>query len=183
MWLNNSGETQDVVTSLAIKKYGLIDYVEGLSLRTLKNLNGICSSTAIWDSHGVEKGSYYLEAVISDDSGNILDRKILDLCLSFGDVNVELVTGGFGISADIRNNGNENDTNVHWSISFDGKFVILDGYKEGIIPVLLADESKRVKSGFIFGFGDSTITIYAGGTLKELNCFLIGPFVISLEEP
>jgi len=182
MWLNNPGEMRDIVTSLAVKKYGPIDYVDGLSLRTLKNVNGVSSSTVIWETIGVEKGSYYLEAVISDNYGNILDRKILDLCLSFGDVTVELVTGGFGVSADVRNNGTENETDIHWSTSVDGKIVIFDGYKEGIIPVLLADESSKVKSGFIFGFGDAMITVYAGGSLKELSCFLIGPFVISLKE-
>jgi len=72
---------------------------------------------------------------------------------------VEVITGGFGIKAIIRNNGNENATNVNWDISIDGGIVFLGRNKQGTIPIIYADNSAMAKSPIVFGFGKTVITV------------------------
>jgi len=74
MRLNNSGETQDVVVSIIIKQYGSDEIVDGLPLRSLKNVVGDASLTTEWDSNGAETGYYYAEAILTDTGGNMLDK-------------------------------------------------------------------------------------------------------------
>jgi len=81
MWLNNSGETQDVVVSTVIKQYGSNEVVNGLPLRSLKNLVGDASLTAEWDSGGTAPGNYYAEVILTDTAGNMLDKKVATITL------------------------------------------------------------------------------------------------------
>jgi len=74
MRLNNSGETQDVVVSIIIKQYGSDEIVDGLPLRSLKNVVGDASLTTEWDSNGAETSYYYAEAILTDTAGNMLDK-------------------------------------------------------------------------------------------------------------
>lgn len=75
IWLNNSGETQGVTISIVIKQYGSDETVDGLPLRSLKNLGGDASFTAEWDSSSTEPGYYYAEVILTDTAGNMLDKK------------------------------------------------------------------------------------------------------------
>ena len=79
--LNNSGETQDVVVSTVIKQYGSNEVVDGLPLRSLKNLVGDASLTAEWDSGGTAPGTYYAEVILTDTAGNMLDKKVATITL------------------------------------------------------------------------------------------------------
>jgi hypothetical protein len=81
MRLNNSGETQDVVVSTVIKQYGSNEIVNGLPLRSLKNLVGDASLTAEWDSGGTAPGNYYAEVILTDTAGNMLDKKVATITL------------------------------------------------------------------------------------------------------
>lgn len=75
IWLNNSGEAQDVIVSQVIKEYSSGEIVDDLPLRSLKSLIGDASFTAEWDSSGTEPGYYYAEVTLVDTAGNILDKK------------------------------------------------------------------------------------------------------------
>jgi hypothetical protein len=81
MWLNNSGETQDVVVSTVIKQYGSDEIVAGLPLRSLKNLVGDASLTTEWDTSGTEPGYYYAEVTLADTAGNMLNSKRVAITL------------------------------------------------------------------------------------------------------
>jgi len=74
MCLNNSGETQDVVVSSVIKQYGTDEVIEGLPIRSLKDFVGEGSYSAVWSTGDAETGYYYAEAILTDTSGNILDK-------------------------------------------------------------------------------------------------------------
>lgn len=73
--LNNSGETQDIVAGLVIKRYGSDVIIDGLPLRLLRNLSGDASLSVEWDIGNTEPGYYYVEATITDTMGNILDKE------------------------------------------------------------------------------------------------------------
>jgi glucose/arabinose dehydrogenase len=88
----------------------------------------------------------YLEKIESTESVNL---------------QIEVITGGFGVTAFIRNNGNVNATNVSWDISIDGGIVLLGRNKQGTISIIYPDKSVTVKSPIVFGFGKPVITVSA----------------------
>lgn len=81
MWLNNSGETQDVIVSTVIKQRGSDEIIAGLPLRSLRSLVGDASVTAEWDNSGTEPGYYYAEVALADTAGNVLDKKTLGVAI------------------------------------------------------------------------------------------------------
>jgi len=89
MWLNNSGETQDVIVSLVIKQYGSDEIIEGLPVRPLKDFVGEGSYSAEWSTDDAELGYYYLEATLTDTSGNVLDRKTVGFGIQFPEAEEE----------------------------------------------------------------------------------------------
>jgi hypothetical protein len=74
LWLNNSGDTQDVIVNAEVQTLGG-EVVDGLLLRSLKGLTGTASFSLRWDSAGFEPGYYTIEATIKDSAGEVLDRQ------------------------------------------------------------------------------------------------------------
>lgn len=74
MCLNNSGETQDIIVSSVIKQHGRDEIIEGLPIRSLKDFAGEGSYSTVWSTGDAETGYYYAEAILTDTSGNILDK-------------------------------------------------------------------------------------------------------------
>ncbi len=95
---------------------------------------------------------------------------------------LQLTSGGFGITADVKNTDVENITDLKWSITVDGNIVFLGGYKEGNIPIIRPGETYTIKSGLVLGFGSADITINVAGVTKKASCFLFGPFVLSISD-
>jgi hypothetical protein len=98
-WLKNSGQEQDVVVSMVIKQYGSDETIASLPLRTLKELAGDASISAVWDSAGVEPGGYLAEVTLTDSLGNLLDNKRVAISL------VEELAEGEPLSWDINEDG------------------------------------------------------------------------------
>jgi hypothetical protein len=74
LWLNNSGQAQDVIVSAVVKADSSGELVDGLLLHSLKNLQGPASFSCQWNSSGFAPGHYYVEAALKSTDGNILDR-------------------------------------------------------------------------------------------------------------
>jgi uncharacterized repeat protein (TIGR01451 family) len=55
--------------------------VDGLPLRSLKNLTGVSSFSYPWDSGGFDPGQYIVEAEVRDGQGNLLDQAMTDFML------------------------------------------------------------------------------------------------------
>jgi len=72
---------------------------------------------------------------------------------------IEVINGGIGINAIIRNKGEINLTNVTWSIELDGGLIILGKTGSGEIPLLLPDQTTTVEIPLVFGFGKTPITV------------------------
>jgi hypothetical protein len=84
--LRNSGDEQDIIASIAIKRYDTGELVDGLPLRSLKNIAGNASVSMEWDSINAELGYYKAEATLMDDNGNILDRDEIGFTLQLNNI-------------------------------------------------------------------------------------------------
>jgi len=72
---------------------------------------------------------------------------------------IEVISGGIGVNAIIRNNGDTNATNLTWSIQLDGGFILLGKTGSGEISLLKPDQTTTVEIPFVFGFGKTIITV------------------------
>lgn len=89
-----------------------------------------------------------------------------------------------GIIMIIKNIGNSNCTNVKWSISFDGGFILLSRYTSGTISCIPPGENVAIHS-LIFGFGRTIITVSvesAEGSSDWVSCrsLIFGIFIMIL---
>jgi hypothetical protein len=95
-------------------------------------------------------------------------------------ISVESVSGGFGVSAVIKNTGTADATNVPWSIDLAGRLILVGSHAEGTISSLSPGDSETVKIGFVLGIGKATLTVTAGGATQTAEVTVLGPFVIGL---
>jgi len=91
-----------------------------------------------------------------------------------------VIKGGLGVSAEIKNIGTTNVTNINWSITLDGKFIFLGKTKSNIIPSLTVGEMVTVKD-FVFGFGKTGINVTAGPAVANKTGTAILFFVLGVK--
>ena len=81
LWLNNSGEPQDVLFEAMIRSDATDEVVDGLPLRLLSSVEGLVTYFDQWDTTGYPPGSYIIEGVLRDTEGSILDRALAEVSL------------------------------------------------------------------------------------------------------
>ena len=74
---------------------------------------------------------------------------------------VEVISGGIGISAIIRNTGSENATNVSWNIQTDGGLLLIGKEASGVIPRIFPDNTASISIPLVFGFGKTQVRVTA----------------------
>ena len=89
------------------------------------------------------------------------------------------LAGGFGVKANVCNEGSEAAENVPWSVDLTG-LVFVGKHSEGTIDTLNPGESVTVGPGLVFGFGPTTITANVGGTTATASGFVLGPLVLGV---
>ena len=77
------------------------------------------------------------------------------------ELEIQTISGGFGVKAVIANVGDIDATDVDWSIALEGGLIILGGEKTGTEASIPAGETANIASGLVFGFGKPTITVMA----------------------
>jgi hypothetical protein len=97
-------------------------------------------------------------------------------------INIQSVSGGFGVSAEISNDGTADASNVEWKMTFDAPLMILPsgGETSGTISSLTVGTSETVSSGLVLGFGGATITVTADGASQQRSGFVLGPLVLNV---
>ena len=106
------------------------------------------------------------------------NKDIYYMSLPIAIINIESISGGFGVSAVLTNVGTADAIDVQWSIKLDG-LVFLGSSKEGPIDILVG-EKVTVKTGLVFGLGAVTITVTCGGATKTADGTILGPLIIGL---
>jgi hypothetical protein len=94
-------------------------------------------------------------------------------------IEIGAISGGFGITAELRNTGIVNATNVNWTVTLKG-LVIFGKVKTGTIPQIAVDAAQKIKTGLILGLGTINITVNTADAEKTATAFLLGPFVLDV---
>ena len=121
-----------------------------------------------------DKGEHTVYYYSVDNEGNEEDEK--STSFTIGDpCYIELeISGGFGVTVVVKNTGEEDFTDVEWSIILDGGFIILGKETSGKVDIP-AGESVEIKSSLILGIGLGilteipTITVNAGCAEKTTS--------------
>jgi hypothetical protein len=96
-------------------------------------------------------------------------------------IEIGAITGGFGgITAEIKNVGAAEASNVAWSISLKGGLVLLGRETTGTFTKIMPGFAPKAKTGFVFGFGSVDILVTAGELEKTATAMLIGPFLLNV---
>lgn len=167
-------------------------YINGEVVKTETN-----NKTISFDSHPILLGAEY-EFDILDYffSGKIDEVRIYNKALSKSEIlnlyynpngnqsviEIEKITGSFGISAKIINTGSGIGKNISCSINVSGFIIISGNYTQDFIGVLEAGASVTIKSKNLIGIGPITITIQVADISKKATAFLLGPLVLRVNE-
>lgn len=85
-------------------------------------------------------------------------------------IEITSIYGGLGISADIKNVGTGDATNVTWTMTVTGGFLgFINRAKSDVIPNLPVGVTEPVKSGILFGLGPIAITVTAGAAKETAS--------------
>jgi len=129
-----AGDGMDVIVDASIRRFSSGEFVAGLLLEDLADLEGPASFSISWNP-GDETGHYFVQVELRDQSGLVLDRKTDDFLLGeveceIIDYDVSLVDGRLeGLSMVVSNQGTRN-------LSGAGVFVIRDESGTMIAEVL-----------------------------------------------
>jgi hypothetical protein len=97
-------------------------------------------------------------------------------------IEIGTIAGGFGsITAEIRNAGAGDATNVPWTITLDGGLVFLGKETTGTFLKIMPGFAPKAKTTFLFGFGTIDIHVTAGDVEKTATAKLLGPFVVNIQ--
>jgi PKD repeat protein len=143
----------------------------------------------LWDfgdgSHGAsstpfhvyeESGIYTVTLTVTDSEDKVKTSTATVTVDAAGSTSVEIkdVRGGLLVTAVIK----AGDTPADWTITVDGS-VFFGGEASGTIP---ANMQASVKLPISIGFGKVDITVTANGVQDKYSAFMIGPFVINVQE-
>jgi len=79
--------------------------------------------------------------------------------LKINGLDIEVINGGIGIKAILRNIGDTNATNIKWDIQLEGGLILIGKKSSGEISLLRPDQTTAIEIPLTFGFGKTTITV------------------------
>jgi hypothetical protein len=96
-------------------------------------------------------------------------------------IQIETISGGFGITAEISNTGVVDATLVTWTISLQG-LILFGQSNSGTIFSIDAGDSVGISTGFLFGLGPIDILVTAADAEKKATALLLGPFIFNVKD-
>ena len=131
------------------------------------------------DTTGLNIGSYTFGIYIESNGGNGTFTVAVTVVGGAAEIEIE-ISGGFGVTATIKNVGNVDAVGVEWSITFDGGFILCPsgGTSNGTIDIPAGEEfSVKV---FVLGFGNTVITVTVNDVEKTADGFVLLFFVLGV---
>lgn len=129
----------------------------------------------------LEEGDYPVKVKAQDNHGleSAWSDAITVHILVGVQIEIGAISGGLKITAEIKNTGTVNSSDINWSITLDG-LVFFGQAKSGTLPTITSGESLDVSTGLVFGLGSVGITVSAADIEKTATAFLLGPFVLKI---
>jgi len=137
----------------------------------------IAEATHTWNA----SGDYTVKVKAKDDLGmeSGWSDPITVHVEASSHIEIGEITGGFGsVTAEVKNTGAGEASNVPWSISLKDGLVLLGRETTGTLTKIQPGFSPQIKTGFLLGIGKVTITVTADEVEKTVSAFLLGPLVL-----
>lgn len=97
-------------------------------------------------------------------------------------IEIGTISTGFGsITAEIKNVGAADASNVSWSITLNGGVILLGRETTGTFVEIMPGAAPEVKTRFVFGFGAVSIFVTANEVEKTATAWLFGPFFLNVQ--
>jgi len=143
-----------------------MEFVEELNIgyRTSQLFEGLTEVSAVWED--VRNGNsdiYY-------GTASTVQAPVIE---------IESISGGFGMKISVVNSGTAEGSDIDWSITFDGG-VFVGSETSGTISSLAPGASTTIKTGLILGFGATEVTITVGGMTQKTSAKAFLFFVLGL---
>ena len=154
----NNGNVYLVISDDAGATWGAPEKVNDVDGTVVEEENSIDIHPAgiVWtDNRDENKDIYYRAGVASPE------------------ITIGTISGGVGVSAEIKNVGTAAATDVQWSIDLEGGLVLVGAHADGTISTLADGASQTVKIGFVLGFGGVTIKVTANGASKSADATVL----------
>jgi hypothetical protein len=104
--------------------------------------------------------TYYWQIRAWDCYGEYAVGSLWSFTSEIPKIEIGLINGGLGrVTSIITNPGFKEINNVNWLISLNGGLIISGKESEGMFSFIDSGEDKSIKSGFIIGFGPTTVTV------------------------
>jgi len=125
-------------------------------------------------------GDYPVKVKAKDNNGleSVWSDEITIHIIEGPQIEIGTISGGLKITAEIKNTGMVNASDINWTITIQG-LVLFGQEKSGTLLALSVNNSIDVSTGLVFGLGSVGITVTAADVEKTATAFLLGPFVLN----
>ena len=126
-------------------------------------------------------GDYQVKAKAKDNNGleGAWSDSVTIHIIIAPQIEIGMISGGLKITAEIKNTGIINATDVNWTIALKG-LVLFGKENIGSIPKIVPGFAPTISTGLVFGFGTVDITVRAADAEKTATAFLLGPFILNI---
>jgi hypothetical protein len=109
-----------------------------------------------------ESGTYTVALTISDGANSDSEVKVNYISVLRGELEIGDITGGLmKVNAEIKNVGETEVTGVNWSITIDGKLILLGKEDSGVLSSITAGKTIIISDKPILGFGKIQLLVLA----------------------
>jgi chitodextrinase len=117
------------------------------------------TATGQYPTHSFkEPGVYTVTLTVTDAIANTSTDTAL-ATITGPKIDIGAMTGGFGVTAVITNNGTVNATDLRWKFTLTGGLILLGKTKSGTLTSLAVRDQATIQDSLIIGFGKTFIKV------------------------